>query len=156
MNKRRPRTQNQKKETRVYTKVFDNFQEGVEEARKLSKVVENLIIDSADAFKLQYEDDTDITKDEYILSKAIMSYILDNKLPDVLNKDTRFWSVSISSNRMFIRTGYKITFGWDFKYEIKKDSYEAVDGYRFTISDIGMDDDLKTAAEEMEWAVEIS
>ena len=90
------------------------------------------------------------------LSKAITSYILDNKLPDVLNKDTRFWSLSISSNRLFLRTGYKITFGWDFKYEMKKDSYNVTDGYKFTISDIGMDDELKALAEENKWDVEIS
>ena len=156
MNKKRFRQQNQKKETRVYTKVFDDFKTGVEEAKKISKVIDRLISEAGDSYRIQYEDDSEVTENEYILSKAITSYVLDNKLPDVLNKDTRFWSLSISSNRLFLRTGYKITFGWDFKYEMKKDSYNVTDGYKFTISDIGMDDELKALAEENKWDVEIS
>ena len=156
MNKKRTKQQNQKRETRVYTKVFDNFQDGVEEAEKISTVVGRMINEAGDSYKIQYEDNSNVTENEYILSKALTAYVLDNKLPDILNKDTRFWSLSVSSNRLFIRTGYKITFGWEFKYEMKKDSYNVIDGYKFTISDIGMNDELKTLAEENEWDVEIS
>ena len=62
MNKKRFRQQNQKKETRVYTKVFDDFKAGVEEAKKISKVIDRLINEAGDSYRIQYEDDSELIK----------------------------------------------------------------------------------------------
>lgn len=133
-------------ETRVYTKSFDNFSEAIKEIREISEVFDKFI----DRF---YPTDEEIiVYSPEDLSMRFYDYIREHRFPSIHDKNTKFWSISVASNKMYVKTEFKITFGWQFKYRYDpaiKDN--VVDQYDFVISDIGSNDDLKEKAVNKSW-----
>lgn len=142
------------KENRMYKKRFENFSDGVNEMRTISSIFNELV----ESF---YYDviDNDGKIEEFSpddLAMCFYDYIRDNKFPSIHLKDTRFWSISVAANKLYIKTGYKITFGWQFKYKRDQSSGEYVaDTYDFVISDIGNDDEIKNIALDLGWELDV-
>lgn len=132
-------------ETRVYTKSFTNFSDAVKEIREISEVFDKFI-------QKFYPDNDDIIYTPEELAMKFYDYIREHRFPSIHDKNTKFWSISVASNKMYVKTEFKITFGWQFKYRYDpaiKDN--VVDQYDFVISDIGSNDDLKEKAVNKGW-----
>ena len=141
-------------ENRMYKKSFSIFSDGVNEMRENSslfnELIESLYYDVIDIDgKIEEFDFED-------LAMAFYDYIRDNKFPSIYNKDAKFWSISIAANKLYVKTGYKITFGWQFKYRLDPQTKDyAIDSFDFVISDIGNNDDLKNTAIELGWSLDV-
>ena len=150
----KPNTTKVQAETRVYKKKFTKFSDAVDELREISSVfnkfITNFYPEEEESNMVVIIDDPDE------LAMKFYDYIREHRFPSIHDKNTRFWSISVASNKMYIKTEFKITFGWQFKYKYDKDAKTTiVDEYEFTISDIGSDETVKENALHNEWNMQV-
>lgn len=150
----KPNTTKVQTETRVYKKKFTKFSDAVDELREISSVfnkfITNFYPEEEESNMVVIIDDPDE------LAMKFYDYIREHRFPSIHDKNTRFWSISVASNKMYIKTEFKITFGWQFKYKYDKDTKTTiVDEYEFTISDIGSDETVKENALHNGWNMQV-
>lgn len=141
-------------ENRMYKKSFSIFSDGVNEMREISSIFNELI---EELYYNVIDIDGKIEEFDFEdLAMAFHDYIRDYKFPSIYSKDTKFWSISLAANKLYVKTGYKITFGWQFKYRFDSQTKDyAIDSFDFVISDIGNNDDLKNTALELGWSLDV-
>lgn len=100
----RPRPSNSKLTTNVYEKKFNSFKEMVDELKTIHPEFGNIFI---------YDDEEVAPKDA---ADDVLAYFSKNA-PDVINRKCLPVSVSISSNRVTLKTAKFFTVGWQFKFD---------------------------------------
>ena len=98
----------EKPRVEVFYKKFDSFEEAWKELNKIPST-------PAELLPPYREEDANIT----IAQKILMCIFKDN-IPDVSKSSNMFWSISIASNRSFIKTNKYVGFGWDIEYTVDK------------------------------------
>ena len=157
MNKRRNNNQKQNnipKQNRTYRKTFGTFVDGVLEMAEMSDVVNKFVDDYF------YDETTESVATDAITPEdfnyALLDYMASHRVPSIHDKNTRFWSINVAANKLYIKTGFKISFGWQFKYRYDKDTKEyVVDEYEFTLSDISENNNIMDFAESHNWDLEV-
>lgn len=102
----------------TFTKNFDTFEEGLQDIRSKSQEINAIFVD--------YENSKNI--EEVLTTVAAKAALVDDvraNIPEFANPDTKYYSLSISANKVSYRIPNGIAFGWkvSFNKETKETSY---------------------------------
>lgn len=128
-----------------YTKLFGNFQEGVEDLCDRSEYIFDLLK------KHSSVDECGIPKTMMEMNKTITN-IISNKYPNKINQrgSDLLWEFNISGNRTTVKTDNYIGFG--YSAYISKIQNNTIINYLFSIDVYGdRQEDLINMLEEMNW-----
>lgn len=128
-----------KKEVRTYSKMFQNFNDGLGQLMEICQVAYDII------------EDADISPEE--ASSRMFNAIADN-FPSIDDRNSSFWSINLSSTRCYIKTNLKVSFGWKFKYHYDVVSkYNVIENIEMTITDFDESETIRAMAEEYDWQI---